>query len=184
MAENFHIVVEGKEDLLFLKGYLGFLGMPFSDECFKSLDGWNNLDGYMPTIEEKRDNGVKALIVFDANADREARTREINRVLGDVGPPVFLFPNDKSDGDLEDVLMEIIVPENRDIFACFEDYKQCLNERNSEYISPDDKAKIYAYKEAIGAFQKGTDQFDSKFWNYDHPALSPLKKFLTRHIGK
>jgi len=184
MAENFHIVVEGKEDLLFLKGYLGFLGMPFSGECFKSLGGWSNLDGYLPTIEEKRDNGVKVLIVFDANADRETRTREINRVLGGIDLPVFLFPNDESDGDLEDVLMQIIAPENRDIFACFEDYKQCLKKCNPEYTSPDDKAKVYAYKEAVGALQKRDDQFDSKYWNYDHPALDPLKDFLTRHIGE
>jgi len=106
--EKFHIVVEGGEDLLFMKGYLRFLEISFSDECFKSLGGWNKLDGYMPNIKEKRDKGVKVLIVFDANADREARLKEIHRLLGGVNPPVFLFPNDKSAGDLEDVLMEVI----------------------------------------------------------------------------
>jgi len=57
--EKFHIVVEGGEDLLFMKGYLRFLEISFSDECFKSLGGWNKLDGYMPNIKEKRDKGVK-----------------------------------------------------------------------------------------------------------------------------
>jgi len=184
MDKSFHIVVEGKEDLLFLKGYLSFLKISFSDECFKNLEGWNNLEGYLPTINEKRDKGVKVLIIFDANADRKARTQEINRMLGGVSLPVFLFPNGKSDGALEEVLIKIIAPENQDIFTCFKDYKKCLKERNSGYLLPDNKAKVYAYKEAIGALQKRADQFDSKYWNYDHPALNPLKKFLTKHIGQ
>lgn len=181
--EKFHIVVEGGEDLLFMKGYLRFLEISFSDECFKSLGGWNKLDGYMPNIKEKRDKGVKVLIVFDANADREARLKEIHRLLGGVNPPVFLFPNDKSAGDLEDVLMEVIAPENRDIFACFEDYKKCLERSNPKYIHPDKKGKIYAYKEALGV-QRTKRQFDSKYWNYDHPALNPLKDFITKRLGE
>lgn len=183
MNEKIHIVVEGSEDLLFLKGYFGFLGISFSDRCFKNLGGWNNLDGYMPTVKEKLDKGVNVLIIFDANADRKARVKEINHALGNISLPVFLFPNGKSEGNLEDLLMEIIAPENEDVFICFDDYKKCLKERNPNYIHPDKKGKIYAYKEAIGALQNRADQFDSKYWNYDHPALNPLKKFLTENIG-
>jgi len=184
MEENFHIVVEGGEDLLFLRGCLNSLEIPFSDECFKDLEGWSKLDGYMPTIREKHDKGVKVLIIFDANTDHEARMREINRMLGGISLPVFLFPDGKTGGDLEDILVETIAPENKDIFICFEGYKKCLKERNPDYTLPDKKGKVYAYKEATGALRekKKENQFDPKYWNFDHPALNPLKKFLTENI--
>ena len=184
MDENFHIVVEGGEDLLFLKGYLSFLEIPFSDKCFKDLEGLNKLDGYTPTIKEKQDKGVKVLIIFDANADREERMKEINRMLGGVSLPVFLFSDGESGGDLEDILIKTITSENKDIFICFEDYKKCLKGCNRDYTLPNKKGKVYAYKEAIGALHEKDkeNQFDSKYWAFDHPALDPLKKFLTEHI--
>lgn len=185
MDENFHIVVEGGEDLLFLKGCLNSLQIPFSDECFKDLEGWKKLDGYMPTIEEKQDKGVKVLIIFDANTDREARMKEINRMLGGVSLPVFLFPDDRSEGDLEDILIKTIAPENKGIFKCFENYKECLGRCNHDYTLPNKKGKVYAYKEATGALRKRDkeNQFNPKYWDFGSTALNPLKKFLTEHIG-
>ncbi len=185
VAENSHIVVEGEEDRRFLKRYLSALGVTVPDGCFDALNGWTNLGGHKPTIKQKQDQGIKVLIIFDANADQEKRIEQIRDVLGSITPPVFLFPDDKSAGGLEDLLLQIIVWEHSGILECFEHYKKCLNERDRDYTLPDTKGKVYAYKEAIGALlEKKENQFDSKYWNYDHPALNPLKKFLTEHIGK
>ncbi|MDD9799882.1 MAG: hypothetical protein OXU29_05415 [Gammaproteobacteria bacterium] len=184
MAENFHIVVEGEEDRRFLKSYLSTLGVTIPDGHLRALNGWTNLDGYKPNIEQKQDQGVKVIIIFDANNSQEKRMKQIRDVLGNITPPVFLFPDDKSAGGLEDLLLQIVIPEYLEVLECFDDYKKCLNKHNHNYTLPDIKGKVYAYKEAIGALQKRADQFDSKYWNYGHPALNPLKKFLTEHIGK
>lgn len=189
MAKKFHIFVEGDEDSRFLKGLLNFLGERLSDDCIKTVGGWTELAGQTQTMQENLDKGISVLVIFDANSNCQERRKEIKEILDAKIPngrdlPVFLFPDNRSKGAVEDVLKRIVPSEHQDVFVCFEGYKKCLNERDRNYISPDDKAKIYAYKEAVGALQKREDQFDSKYWNYGHPALNPLKKFLTGHIGK
>jgi len=192
MAKKFHIFVEGKADSTdsrFLKGLLNFLGERLSNDCIKSVGGWTELAGQTQTMQENLDKGISVLVIFDANSNHQKRREEIEEVLDAKIPngrdlPVFLFPDDRSNGAVEDLLEQIIMPEHEGVFACFDGYKKCLNERKRNYTLPDAKAKIYAYKEAVGALQKGADPFDSKYWNYDHPALDPLKDFLTRHIGE
>jgi len=190
MPENFHIVVEGEEDVRFLKGYLGFLlGLSISGKCFNNLNGVRNLDGQTPSIEEVLRKRVKVLIILDANSDHQKRRQETQKILEKRIPnggnlPLFLFPDNQSSGALEDLLEQIIIPEHKGIFACFEDYKKCLKERSPDYTLPSKKGKVYAYEQAIGAL-RGKDkenQFDSKYWVFGHPALEPLKKFLTEHI--
>lgn len=66
------------------------------------------------------------------------------------------------------------------IFECFEGYKQCVSECMSEYKLPDMKAKIYAYKEALGIIQENT--FDLRYWDFENSALEPLKNFLTQNL--
>lgn len=190
MEEKFSIFVEGDEDLRFLKGYLNFLGESFSDGHIESIDGWEKLPGHVQKIEENLDKGIPVFIIFDANKNPQKRREEIKKILGRMPNGktknlfLFLFPDDRCDGTLEDLLGRIIIPEHKGIFACFENYIRCLEEKNSEYILPDMKGKMYSYKEAIGALRekKKEHQFDPKYWDFDHSALNPLKKFLTEHI--
>jgi len=189
MPAKFRIVTEGEEDLQFLKKYLHFLfGSTASNGDFKNLKGLGNLSGQVPTIQREIRKGAKVLLILDANSNCQERREHVEKILGrhSLGPnfPLFLFPDDRSNGAVEGLLEQIIMPEHESVFACFDGYKKCLNERKRNYTLPDAKAKIYAYKEAVGALQKRDDQFDSKYWNYDHPALDLLKDFLTKHIGK
>jgi len=188
MAKKFHLFVEGDEDSRFLKGLLNFLGERPSDDCIKIVGGWTKLAGQTQTMQENLDKGISVLVIFDANSNCRKRREEIKEVLDAIPNgrdlPVFLFPDDRSNGAVEDLLEQIIMPEHESVFACFDGYKKCLNERKRNYTLPDAKGKIYAYKEAVGALQKRDNQFDSKYWNYDHPALDLLKDFLTQHIGK
>lgn len=189
MANKFRIFVEGHEDSRFLKGYLNFLGKSLSDDCIKIVDGWGKLAGHTQTMQQNLDKGIPVLVMFDANSNYRKRKGEIMEILDAKIPngrnlPLFLFPDDQSDGVVENLLEKIIISDHEDIFTCFEGYKKCLNEHKRNYTLPDIKGKVYAYKEAIGALRKRSDQFDSKYWNFNHPALNPLKEFLTRHIGE
>ena len=183
MDKKFHIVVEGKEDLFFLKNYAHNLSIDnFSPEWLENIEGKYNL--VRSNIERKLVQGSKLIIIFDANSDYKNTREEILDKLNGLEFEVFLFPDNRSDGILENLLEEIIIPEHADIFACFEDYKKCLNGKKREYITPDIKGKIYSYKEALGALNKTdkSEEYNAEYWNFESPALDPLKKFLLKNL--
>lgn len=181
MDKKFHIVVEGKEDLFFLKNYVRYLSVDnFSPEWFENIKGKYNL--VRSNIERELVKGSRLIIIFDANSDYKNTCEEIRDQLNGLAFEVFLFPDNQSDGILENLLEEIIIPEQADIFRCFENYKKCLKKHN--YITPNIKGKIYSYKEALGALKenKKEDEFNTKYWNFESPALEPLKDFLLKNL--
>ena len=184
MDRNFHILVEGEEDCYFLQNYTRYLLREncFSPKWFSSINGKGNLT--KQSIERQSIHGAKVIIIFDANSSHEETKREIFNKLGDLQFKLFLFPDNQSDGILENLLEKIVITEHKDIFKCFEEYKKCLNRKNPDYISPDIKGKIYGYKEALGAMDKGNKekQFFPEYWNFDSPALNPLKDFLLENL--
>ncbi len=187
MAKKFHIVVEGKEDKLFMTEYLKHLNLSSSvDDMIKNLEGIDKLTGYTQKMQEYWTEDVKILLIVDANSDHRQRRQDIedaiSKEMGGIKLPLFLFPDDKSVGAIEELLVQIILPKHKDIFTCVENYKKCLKSICSKYIVPPLKGKIYGYKEAIGALIE-EKPFDKQYWDYDHSALSPLKKFLTDNIG-
>ena len=178
MTDKTLIVVEGKEDENFLKSYIKSLD--YFDEAFniRQTKGKDNLkeDSIKNEIENALDIGSKVLILFDANSDYEsAKTDIVNKLEGLEGFKIFLFPDDNSNGTVENLLEKIIRSEHERIFECFEKYKQCM----SEYELPGMKAKIYAYKQALGIFE---DPFDPRYWDFDNTELEPLKSFLMQNL--
>ena len=196
MAKKFHIVVEGKEDKLFMEKYLKYINLSSSvPECIKDLDGINNLGrhalkinlgGHIPKMLEHLREDITVLIVADANSCHTKRREYIEKVISDkikgFNVPLSLLPDNQSTGALEDLLEQIILSQHESIFACFEDYKQCLASQKYRYTPPNLKAKIYSYKEAIGTLVRGKP-FDPQYWDFDHRALNPLKRFLTENIN-
>lgn len=207
MDRKFRIIVEGKEDYFFLKNYLSHI---FKDSychieiledlkeeekeesnCLihfekyslsidlKEIDGKTNLD--REDIRSSIDEGLDIIIVFDANKNTK---EEVSEKLQGLKYELFLFPDNKSKGNLEDLLEQIILPDKQDIFECFKAYKRCLEERKKGYHLPNQKAKIYSYKEALGALaEKHREaQFKPEYWDFDNSALGPLKKFLLNSL--
>lgn len=189
MPQKVHILVEGEEDRRFLESYVGYLC--YEPAELKSVEGKDGLKAYCPIIERELNRGTRVLVVFDADSDYGERKSEIEKLVRkQTGKnsensylDFFLFPNDKDSGNLENLLEKIIKPEHRSVFDCFEAYKKCLKEQN--YMSPDKKAKIYAYKEALGAIKRGKDyHFSPKYWEFENGSLDPLKRFLSRNFRK
>lgn len=182
MTDKILIIVEGEEDKSFLESYIKSLD--YSDETFniQQTKGKDNLkeDSIKNEIENALDRGSKVLIIFDADSDYEKTKTDIkNRLKEQEGFEIFLFPNDSRTGTVEDLLEEIIHSEYEGIFACFEEYKQCISECMSEYELPSKKAKIYAYKQVLGILE---DPFDPRYWNFESTALTPLKSFLEQNL--
>ena len=189
MPQKIHILVEGKEDCRFLESYVGYLC--YETPELKSVEGKGRLMAHCSLVKRELNRGARVLIVFDADSNYQKRKSEIeelvqnktgkNRENSDLD--FFLFPNDKDSGNLEDLLEKIIKPEYWSVFDCFEAYKECL--KKQDYMSPDKKAKIYAYKEALGAIKRGKDyHFSPEYWDFENSFLDPLRRFLSGNFCK
>ncbi len=181
MTDKTLIIVEGKEDENFLKSYIKKLGYSDENFDFRPIYGRDKLQGGVRIeIERALKRHSKVLIIFDADSDCESTKTDIEHTLERLeGFKIFLFPDDNSNGAVENLLERIIRSEHERIFACFEEYRQCISKCMSEYEPPSMKAKIYAYKQVLGILE---DPFDSHYWDFENTALEPLKSFLKQNL--
>ena len=177
------IFVEGHDDKQFADCLLQHTGIVDIETC--SMEGGaSKLPMIRPQIMRKHDAGCKIGIVVDADDNFAKRRDEVRKHIKALDLPVaddgfFLIPNNRDPGCIEVLLEQIAVDKHKAVHGCFEQYKACL--RNRKYATPNLKAKIYAYCEALGADPKPKSRAfnDNQVWNLDAPALDALKTFLT-----
>jgi hypothetical protein len=112
---------------------------------------------------------------------------------------LFLLPSNKDKGALEDLLENIINPQNRPIMDCWENYEKELVQLDipgrtpPPLTTPAKKTKIYGYLEALLFDSKSQKEQikevnrnyeNTQHWNLDAEYLEPLKKFLQCNIEK
>ena len=129
-------------------------------------------------------NGIN-LLLFDADSDYQAALENVNKQKTESGIEfdTFLFPNNSDTGAVENLLLELTVPEHQGIFECFEPFNTCLLTHNQNYVVPDLKIKIYSYV----AFQNlNSKEHERNYlldcWNLDAPYAQPLVDFLKQYI--
>ena len=158
--------------------------------------GYTNLDQFAVQMQRNTDNGIKNLVIFDADFPKEGgfekRKAELLSVKAEKGVDfeLFLFPNNKDDGTFEHLLEHLATEEHKGLLECFEGYESCIRGRNNpKYVSPDQKAKMYAYVSTqtdpndIKMFKKGDWRFNqTDLWNLNVDYLTPLKNFLSSHL--
>jgi hypothetical protein len=147
-------------------------------------------------ITQYKDSGDSVFLVFDAdtNENDEGFSRRKEQIEDYPLPldGIFLFPNNQSDGALEDLLGNIINPTNRPIFDCWSKYETCLHKCGSPKIgkaltTPAKKSKIYSYLEVLSGKTSeekkkikdpDRDFTNTEHWNLESNYLEPLKQFL------
>lgn len=205
------ILVEGVADQQFLIHYLQHLyGLKFSATASQNevyvagpvkiqyTDGWEKIKetSFVHEIQKIMDNEGKVLVIFDADLDVEARRKDLLdwRDAQGLAFDLFLFPNDKEPGALEDLLESIINPVNKPIFdswKLFEDSLKSVDipwkEPTHRPTIPAKKTKIYAYIETLVGESKSQKKLikernrkysNGNHWNLDSEALLALKVFL------
>ena len=211
MKKRFQIFVEGDADKKFLSDYYHHL---FSEKAPKnSITHTGELSnektgGYRKLLDEANllnmrsniANGGVNLVIFDADEDFETRRKELLAYKEEYGVEfeLFLLPNNKDAGELENLLENIINPNNRQIFDCWENYEQELVKLDipgrtpPPLTTPAKKTKIYGYLEALLGESKSQKKMikeaERKYenplhWNLDAEYLKPLKEFLEMHLG-
>lgn len=158
--------------------------------------GYTNLKKFAVQMQRNTDNGIKNLVIFDADFPHtggfEKRQAELLNLKEKekVDFELFLFPNNQDDGTFEHLLEHLATEEHKGLLECFEGYESCIRGRNNpKYVSPDQKAKMYAYVSTqtdpkdIKMFKKGDWRFNqTDLWNLDVDYLTPLKDFLSSNL--
>ena len=204
MRKDFNIFVEGIADARFFMQYIHHLfGEDVADERLVNLEGWGNLiaEASAARMRSMTANGGVNLVIIDADKDFQDRKDEIAKwqQANGVKFELFLLPNNKDKGALEDLLENIINPNNRPIFDGWEDYEKELvklvipGRTPPPLTTPAKKTKIYGYLEALlGETKREKEQIkepkrnyeNNLHWNLDAEYLEPLKEFLTRNISE
>ena len=203
MSEKyFTLYVEGIADMVFFKQYIQHcFGIVVPEEQIVNLEGWTNLKGIsaLRRMRSTTDNGGVNLVILDADADYEARRKDVldwGQQNG-VDFKLFLLPNNHDAGTLEDLLEHIINHNNRPIFDCWEHYEQELMQLDipgrtpPPLTTPAKKTKIYGYLEALLGETKSQKELiketkrnyeNPQHWNLDSEYLEPLKDFIASSL--
>lgn len=182
------ILVEGATDKEFLDAYIWALGYPASAVDVVVVGGAGKLRSTaISLIPGAMQQGRKIMVAFDANSDA-AKTRariadELAAVTaGDADIPLFLFPDNRGGGDLEDLLLQLTVAQHAGILQCVDEYNACLRGAGDEYYTLDKKSRVHAYKLALGIADDAFAGDNHVHWDLAHPALTPLQQFLHTHL--
>lgn len=202
MKNLFTIYVEGIADVAFIKQYIHHLwNVVVGENSIMSLDGWTNLKGktWQQRMRTNTANNVINIVIIDADKDIVARRADILNWKQQNGLEfeLFLLPNNKDAGALEDLLENIINPNNQPIFECWEEYEKELVKLDipgrtpPPLTTPAKKTKIYGYLEALLFETKSQKKLikeanrnyqNTQHWDLDAEYLDPFKEFLQKHI--
>ena len=206
MTRRFQIIVEGDADKKFFEDYYHHIfgeKAPTGSITHPGKEG--DSGGYQKlksedaigTMRQNTDLGGINLVIFDADENTEARRDELLSYQEKYGVvfELFLLPNNKDAGALEDLLENIINTNNQPIFECWEHYERELvqigipGRTPPPLTTPAKKTKIYGYLEALLnrcqkelIKEKKRDYENTLHWNLDAEYLKPLKEFIEGHL--
>ena len=184
---NIKIFVEGEDDKNFLNDYLIFLSLNRDEISIIQIEGWTNLHRTKNQFKSNTDSGGINLIIFDADNDFNLRSTEIlgKKIELDIEFELFLFPNNDSNGCLEDIYFTILREAHLPILNCFDGFCHCVNGHSTHCKIPDKKAKVFALLDVLNQETKVAKRnfLADEIWNLNHPRLNDLSEFLIEKIG-
>lgn len=206
--KRFLIIVEGDADKKFFQDYFHHLFGEYAPESsiiHPGKDG--DTGGYgklkseeaLLALRQNTNQGGINLVIFDADEDIEARRNELLSIhkQHDVEFELFLLPNDKDAGALEDLLEHIINPDNQPVMDCWQTYEGELKKVRIPTKTPPTltipakKTKIYAYLETLLGRTRSQKKLikdpnrnyeNTQHWNLNAEYLEPLKTFIMNNI--
>lgn len=206
--KRFQIIVEGDGDKKFFEDYYHHIfgeKAPKDSITHPGKDG--DAGGYQKlksedaigAMRQNTDMGGVNLVIFDADEDTESRRAELLAIKDEFGVEfeLFLLPNDKDAGALEDMLENIINPNNQPVMDSWQTYEGELEKVRIPTKTPPTltipakKTKIYAYLETLLGTSKSQKKLikdanrnyeNTQHWNLDAEYLEPLKEFLQKWL--
>lgn len=207
--KRFLIIVEGDADQKFFRDYYHHLFQENAPEnCIISPKDIDSVTGgkdkikseaILQALRQNTNQDGTNLVIFDADDDIESRRKELLAIQEEFGVEfeLFLLPNDKDAGALEDLLEHIINPDNQPVMDCWSTYEGELgkvripSKTPPTLTIPAKKTKIYAYLETLLGKSKSQKKLikeanrnyeNTQHWNLDAKYLEPLKDFLKKYL--
>jgi hypothetical protein len=206
--KRFLIIVEGEADKKFFQNYFHHLfGEQAPKDCIIHSGKDSDTGGYtklkseeiLQAMRKNTNQGGVNLVIFDADENPEARRKELLAIKDEFGVEfeLFLLPNNKDAGELEDMLERIINPNNQPVMDCWQTYEGELEKVRIPTKTPPTltipakKTKIYAYLETLLGKSRSQKKLikdanrnyeNTQHWNLDAEYLEPLKEFLMNYI--
>ena len=198
-----NIYVEGEADKKYIKDYIEFLfNIKVSNNKINETGGWTKIasnkgESIRNSMKKNTANGENNIVIFDADENPNQRRKDIEEWKTKFGLAfkLFLFPDNKSQGELEDLLEHLIPDNNLDIFECWKNYENCIKTksktRKKTLTIPAKKSKIYCYVETLVGTSnsekekikdRNRDFLNAEHWQLDSANLLPLKEFLIENI--
>ena len=211
--KDISIYVEGDGDKRFIEDFIQYLAnenptiiLPEGwKDCIYRTKGWLSFttpkgESIRHLMQKTTLRKGKNLVIFDADIDVENRRKELESAKEkyNLDFEIFLLPNDKSSGALEELLEKLINPENSCVLECWKHYEEELKQQNISWkapntpTTPSSKSKIYAYLEAlVGTSSSEKDKIkdpkrdfsDRNHWHLDAPGGNDLRLFLLKHFA-
>ncbi|MDE0103360.1 MAG: hypothetical protein OXN89_13365 [Bryobacterales bacterium] len=179
---KWNLFVEGEHD----RGFVKFLlkSLDFDDRIQVQIlgGGVSRLRTVSNQIQRSHDNGRRVALLLDADSDFASRRAEVKKEISRLDLPVlrtFLLPDNEQAGNLETLLEQMASVDHQAVYGCLDKYEACLNRLDSKYVLPNQKARIYAYCEAVGAKTGPNKDYGcSAHWNQEAAPLKQLIRFL------
>ncbi len=175
------LFVEGDYDEVFVQWLLGLLNV--EDVQVKAIGGGvSKLRHAENEIRKSHDEGRRVAPLLDADTDTESTRAQLMQEVRRLGQPIersFLLPDNTGGGDLETLLEQMAPAAHQGVYGCLDQYEKCLRTADRNYRTPNRKARVHAYCDAVGA-KSGPDKnyADATHWDPSVPGLEPLRRFL------
>ena len=206
---NIRIFCEGISDQRFLRDFLEVhYKISISDESLKenklihNLGSWNKLKDRKGRITDENSD-YYSLIFLDADDEKVTDKPGFDATVTFVTElmetwnwskyGVFVLPNHKDKGTVEDLLENVINKQHAQIFDCWSEFENCLS-KNKSLTIPAKKSKIYSFLECLhGVTNQEKDKCkdpnrdfqDENLWeirNLNNPYIKKLKDFFDLYI--
>lgn len=166
------------------------------------MQGWTTLQSGKQKGEDLRNlmrshDGTN-LLILDADQNFLKRKADVEawKTKYQLDFELFLFPNNCDNGVVEDLLRQIINPDNAPIVECWDKYVDCLKTkeikgRQQPLTIPARKSEIYCYLETLLGNtceqkelikDKNRNFLNKDHWNLDSGYLNRLKDFLQNNL--
>ncbi len=181
------ILVEGKADKKFIEDYIKY-HYNNRNIIIEINNGRDFNSNKIINIQKYIDDNYKLIVIFDADNDINQSISNIKINLKNYNlddKDIFLFPNNKDNGNLENLLINIAV--RKEIIYCFDNYIKCIKSLENTNM-PINKSKIYAYLDSIKGYDKNKikeekrDYLNKEIWDISNDFLIPLKEFLKKYF--
>ncbi len=182
------LAVEGKDDAIFLKSLIQHLGIKNLNvydyggvsklKLFFKRSGFENVK-VLGLFRDADANVSSAFQSLKSRLRNENITPPVNLcefTKNDIKAGVFIFPDNQSNGTLEDLCLSTV--RNEEGYTCVEEFKGCISKLGNK-PKHESKALVQAFlatKPEI-AQQLGLGALKG-YWNFDSEKLIELKNFL------